>query len=433
MIVGAMETVMQLSPKLSLFSNLLLFILFSIVCLFVKRTKPVMVLAMILSSIYALLMMAVLIGVLIDLIDKGAFSFNSMFFIIMLSCFILAAILHPQEWSCILPFFLYLLLIPSMYCLLPIYALTNMNNINWGTREDKPKNEGQSEKKIDSNSERSRDWKLYGGFDWKKNKFTSGLMSCICCSGFKSSEYQENENSMINRNERLNERISAIIEDERRINNLRKYESAPQLHCHDTIPEIVIENMIENCSVQNNEMKKEETDIKRLNDNLFESFKLTKLDDDELKFWKDFIQKYLTPPGESEIAKQKDQMETELKELRNRMVFHCGMINAIIVFMIFLLQINQQVIYIEIGKIKMGPISLCILVFFGTIFLIQLYAMLRHRIGTIAQLLASTNLDFFSKTDYVTTTNQTQGNSEEENEGQRIYNMSSSSRNENQS
>ena len=49
----------------------------------------------------------------------------------------MAAILHPQEFFCIVPGLLYFLLIPSMYMFMIIYALTNLHVVNWGTREVK--------------------------------------------------------------------------------------------------------------------------------------------------------------------------------------------------------------------------------------------------------------------------------------------------------
>ena len=65
--------------------------------------------------------------------------------------FIVAAILHPQEFWCITCAVIYVCTIPSMYLLLMIYSLFNMNNVSWGTREA-PKTE---EEKAAENAQKA--------------------------------------------------------------------------------------------------------------------------------------------------------------------------------------------------------------------------------------------------------------------------------------
>lgn len=50
--------------------------------------------------------------------------------------FFCAGLLHPIEFSCIIPGILYFLAIPCMYMLLTVYSLCNMNIVSWGTREN---------------------------------------------------------------------------------------------------------------------------------------------------------------------------------------------------------------------------------------------------------------------------------------------------------
>jgi chitin synthase len=49
--------------------------------------------------------------------------------------FILAAVVHPQEFWCLPYGIIYYVTIPSMYLLLVIYSFFNMNDVSWGTRE----------------------------------------------------------------------------------------------------------------------------------------------------------------------------------------------------------------------------------------------------------------------------------------------------------
>lgn len=68
----------------------------------------------------------------------------------MVGSFFIAACLHPQEFWCIASGIIYLLSIPSMYLLLILYSIINLNVVSWGTREvvaKKTKKELEAEKK----------------------------------------------------------------------------------------------------------------------------------------------------------------------------------------------------------------------------------------------------------------------------------------------
>lgn len=80
-------------------------------------------------------MMAVIVGTALQLREDGIGSPSAIFLISMLSSFFVAALLHPQEFGCIIFFSIYLLSIPSMYLLLILYSIINLNNVTWGTRE----------------------------------------------------------------------------------------------------------------------------------------------------------------------------------------------------------------------------------------------------------------------------------------------------------
>ena len=91
--------------------------------------------AQILSAGYALTMMAVIVGTTLQLGEDGVGSPSAIFLIAMIGSFTISALMHPQEITCIIPGMLYLLCIPSMYLLLIIYSLINLNDVSWGTRE----------------------------------------------------------------------------------------------------------------------------------------------------------------------------------------------------------------------------------------------------------------------------------------------------------
>jgi len=132
----------------------------------------------------------------------------------------------------------------------------------------------------------------------------------------------------------------------------------------------------------------------------------------EILFWKDLIDKYLYP-----IDQNKDEqarIAKDLKELRDSSVFAFFMINALFVLIVFLLQLNKDSLHIKwplgvktnitydettqevhISKeyLQLEPIGLVFVFFFALILVIQFTAMLFHRFGTLAHILASTELN----------------------------------------
>ena len=60
---------------------------------------------------------------------------SGLFFIGLVSMYMITALLHPSEFGLIIYGLLYVLCIPSAYLLLAIYSMVNMNNVSWGTRE----------------------------------------------------------------------------------------------------------------------------------------------------------------------------------------------------------------------------------------------------------------------------------------------------------
>lgn len=211
MVVSAMNSALNLDARLSLLFNVVAVVTFTAVCLKSANNDLKINLAMLLSLVYALLMLAVLAGIVIDAYKEGSiFSPNSLFFSAMMGSFLLAAVLHPREFACVLPLPLYMLLIPSMYMLLTIYSVTNMNIVAWGTRENEEKEDEEEEEKEEEDetnekiektaNEKSKTKKAKekkNETDGKKEKKSllqkyldasntaktakSGLITCVCC------------------------------------------------------------------------------------------------------------------------------------------------------------------------------------------------------------------------------------------------------------
>jgi chitin synthase len=91
--------------------------------------------AKIISAIYGLVMMAVLVGIMLQIDEDGPFAPSSLFFFIVAGEMIIAAVLHPQEIVCLCAGVVYYVTVPSMYLLLIVYSIFNLNVVSWGTRE----------------------------------------------------------------------------------------------------------------------------------------------------------------------------------------------------------------------------------------------------------------------------------------------------------
>merc|ERR1719186_893218 len=153
MLVGAFVAAFKIGNWTAFQYNLIPIVVYTGVCLLCK-SKWQLLLSQLLSTFYALVMMAVIVGTALQLGEDGLGSPSAIFLIAMTGSFFIAACLHPQEFWCVVPGLIYLLCIPSMYLLLIIYSITNLNVVSWGTREvavKKTKKELEAERKEAAN------------------------------------------------------------------------------------------------------------------------------------------------------------------------------------------------------------------------------------------------------------------------------------------
>ena len=452
MVVGAMNTVMGLRSEVCLGINISVILFFSIVCLTFKKNDNIILVAMVLSTIYALLMLAVLVGTAIEMLDpkKGLLTPNAIFFSGMMSSFIVAAIIHPQEFACVIPLPLYMLLIPSMYCMLTIYSVTNMHVVSWGTREVKSKLTAKeaamaAEMAAEAAAEKANKKSLLGFLDVSKIGGSSGLFTCMCCSNSRAEEETVKLTEIKEQLTRVNENVNAIksnvVEPPSgggRRGTMYRRQSSSAKHDRNEILSTIVGGQTDEEEDQNDMSDNERSvsaednvpqtpvpvDINNprwSRDKVFKKFPKVPLTPKELQFWNDFIPKYLLPLDEN--PKEQARIAADLKELRNKMVFAFAIMNTIFILLVFLLQMNQDIFSVKIPAgydynnknmtyiededryeitypmktVKMDPIGLCLVFFFGTILFLQIIGMFMHRFGTLAHLLAFTTIDFCSK------------------------------------
>ncbi|EFA04340.2 chitin synthase 1 isoform X1 [Tribolium castaneum] len=434
MLVGAFVAAFQIDNWTSFYYNIIPILFFMLVC-FTCKSNIQLIVAQILSTGYALIMMAVIVGTALQLREDGVGSPSAIFLIAMTGSFFIAACLHPQEFWCIVPGIIYLLSIPSMYLLLILYSIINLNVVSWGTREvavKKTKKELEEEKKQAEEAKRKAKQKSLLGFlqsggtsdddEGSIEISLAGLFKCMLCTHQKAGDEKASLINIADSLEMLNKRLDHIektIDPSGHISRRRSM-SASSRGDHHHLGAVTEEGGDESANETDSETVSTVPQNKRddlVNPYWIEDPDVRKgevefLSSTEILFWKDLLDKYLYPIDENK--EEKARIAADLKELRDQSVFAFFMMNALFVLIVFLLTLKKDYLHIKwpfgvktnitydestqevhISKeyLQLEPIGLVFVFFFALILVIQFVAMLFHRFGTIAHILASTELN----------------------------------------
>ncbi|XP_043284738.1 chitin synthase chs-2 isoform X1 [Venturia canescens] len=440
MLVGAFVAAFKIDNWTSFYYNIIPILLFMFVC-FTCKSNIQLLCAQILSTAYAMIMMAVIVGTALQLGEDGIGSPSAIFLISLTSSFVIAACLHPQEFWCIVPGIIYLLSIPSMYLLLILYSIINLNVVSWGTREvavKKTKKELEQEKKEAEEAKRKAKQKSLLGFlqngagnngdnQGSIEISLAGLFKCMLCTHDQPSDEKQQLVAIAESLEQLGKRLETIERavDPHGHSSGRRRASSVGSRAADHLGAIGEDPGEEDDHVSETETEKSENnDNIRNNDFLSRPYWVT---DEGLKkgevevlslqeelFWKDLLDKYLYPIDEDKA--EKARIARDLKDLRDQSVFAFFMLNALFVLIVFLLQLNKDLLHVKwpfgiktnisydetsqqvhVSKeyLQLEPIGLVFVFFFALILVIQFTAMLFHRFGTLAHILASTVLDWY--------------------------------------
>lgn len=437
MLVGAMVAVFRISNWNSFYLNLIPILFFIIVCFSCKNEIQIFV-AQIMSAAYALLMMAVFVGQAIQMTEDGIGSPSAVFFLSLSGSFVIAALLHPQEFSCLGPAFLYLLSIPCMYLLLIIYSLINLNVVSWGTREvqtKKTKKEIEEEKKAQEQLKKSTLLGFLNIGDGNKEEGSisfnlANLVKCMFCTYPKPNEEAVHLLKIQGHLDDINQKISSLEKTLDPMAGMKRKTSAGRTARFSDNLSTVTENeeddneFASEMSEANEDRDSTEPTHQRddllnpywIEDKSLKNGEVAYLHPSEIQFWKDLIEKYLFPLDQNK--EHEARIANELKELRNRVVFAFFMLNALFILVVFLLQLNKDILHVDwpfgvrenitinpdtneyiVEKefLEMEPIGLVFVVFFGIILVIQFVGMLFHRFGTLSHILASVELSCCSQ------------------------------------
>uniref|UniRef100_A0A7G3ABH8 chitin synthase n=1 Tax=Lutzomyia longipalpis TaxID=7200 RepID=A0A7G3ABH8_LUTLO len=412
MMVGAIVAVFGTSIWTSFLWNFIPLLFFMLLCYFAKQ-KYQLIAAFFITAVYAMVMIAVVIGIVMQTQEDGISSPSSLFFLAVAGQIIVTGLMHPQEAWALICGIVYYITIPSMYMLLIIYSLFNMNDVSWGTREN-PQPAAATSTNTPQAGQQKRIQRLLGFLQFNKQEEGSldfscgGVFRCMCCTHPKndssdahlmhiSAQLTEMTNKMRDLEAKLSGEVTVMTEPQEDNGTLSPPPNEAimeEVLCEPERPVISLPDWLYDDDLRNGDTET--------------------LPSTEEKFWNDLIDRYLKPLDLSE--EEKNSVATALKDLRDMAVFAFVMINVIFVLTVLLLQMNKEQIHIQWPfevknflsydsdnneitirqeHLELDPIGLLFVGFFGVILAIQFVAMLIHRFGTLAEILAATSLNWY--------------------------------------
>ncbi|XP_073941849.1 hyaluronan synthase-like protein kkv isoform X5 [Choristoneura fumiferana] len=366
MLVGAFVAAFRIDNWTSFEYNLYPILLFMLVC-FTMKSEIQLLVAQILSTAYAMIMMAVIVGTALQLGEDGIGSPSAIFLIALSSSFFIAACLHPQEFWCIVPGIIYLLSIPSMYLLLILYSVINLNVVSWGTREvqtKKTKKEIEQEKKDAEEAKKKAKQKSLLGFLQSVNsneeegsiEFSfAGLFKCLLCTHPKGNEDKVQLLHIASTLEKLEKKLEIVeravdphgLSRGRKLSIRGSTTGDHQLNAlaEDPEDERSSDSETETLSTSPREQRDDLINPYWIEDPDLKKGEVDFLSQGELLFWKDLLDKYLYPIDANK--EEQARIAAELIELRNKSVFAFVMFNALFILIVFLLQLNKDQLHVD--------------------------------------------------------------------------------------
>uniref|UniRef100_H2ZG43 chitin synthase n=1 Tax=Ciona savignyi TaxID=51511 RepID=H2ZG43_CIOSA len=421
---GAYQYVFSWSAAVSLVVSLIPVIIFIILCYTTSADTQVAV-AGILTIMYALVMMAVIVGVVGAMATNSILDPNNLFMIMLVGLYAITGIVHPQEMMCLIHGVLYYLCVPSAFIFLMVYSLTNMNNVSWGTRENKtdapsgPDASAQALEEVAKQQGKSfqlgPSGSIYDGPTSSNGYYSCGLgnmCQCALCITPQPAYAPVPTNVVQAAPQRRKTEIQRRVTRHARESMFRKYSMAKAQQITD-IDNLSLTLQDDYYSDEDDFYDDDEDDVGMdrleeegeemlywLIDGSLEDGVIEYLDNDERDFWKYMIQVYLHPIDENKDEKKK--IQNDLRDLRNKMTGAYFLANALWLVLNFALQLTitdisisfwingmlmidnkeffYNVIFYNHQIFQVNPVSFFFLLFFLVILLIQFTCMLAHRL-----------------------------------------------------
>lgn len=412
MMAGAFTVVCKTTVLESYAISLVPAIALIIVCMYAKPSAQI-IFATIASASYALVMTIVLVGTVGTAIEGGLTSPNVVFLSMLVVIYFIAALLHPEEFACVIPGALYFICIPTGYLVLTIYYLCNMHVVSWGTREVITHKSKAQRIEDEKGEEEKR----------KRKENRKGILGLLGITSIIQEivELFRQARALTLANQGTQTKTDALLEEllvEIRDNRLprNKNNTAPISSAESDIWEVKpsfqtnSQNTVDYVTCKGTgELKnhRENYDQDWMKHHIFGDGPMKRLDEKEDMFWKQLLQKYLYPIKEDKLHQEK--VAHSLKNLRNTVVFGFFMTSALWIALTMQLQLLQDeykdtVLFIKIphlyssGKeMTFEPLGMIFLALFSAILLFQFMGMLSHRWGTILHVLSITDISCSQK------------------------------------
>ncbi|XP_076444026.1 chitin synthase chs-2-like [Babylonia areolata] len=425
MMAGAFNAVMRISLWQSYVLSIGPIAVYLVVC-FLTKPQVQLNLAAILSAIYSLLMMAVIVGTVVQVAEDTVISPNAIFLLLLLAIFVISALFHPQEFLCLLGGALYFLCIPAGYVLLMVYGMCNLHVVSWGTREMASRVQKAQEERT------PRAGGTQGWLAWVQRQEEESA----CCGrfframrrlcGHRSPDINtEILRQVMEKLDKVETGLRTVASSSGNNNNSgatggggggggsfhqRRRSSSRSRHSRRSASNIehIQEEDAEQGDASSTSSSTEQDDLLLMDEERDELINPRWLEDSglkkgevqylpmrEIEFWQRCIAKYLHPISTDKVHEAK--MAADLKSMRNNVAFAFFMLNAFWIIIIFMMQSVKDKVSLHIPRpggdpLPIEPLGLVFLVVFAFILLVQFFAMLRHRWGTLLHILASTHI-----------------------------------------
>ncbi|OWF51706.1 uncharacterized protein LOC110448740 [Mizuhopecten yessoensis] len=335
--------------------------------------------AMVLSALYAFLMMAVIVGIIVSIAGDGWYTPTAIFLYILIASFILAGLLHPHEFKDLLYGVIYFICIPAGYLFLIIFAICNLNDVSWGTRE--------TQTAVLENPNRPKKPKIKEAEDEFGEAAQDVLANIV--KQVKAEKIRNNSCK------------DAFLSIFRWANNLVVLKSLSTMQTifkndpGESDPTTPAGHAIGKGFSIYKKTLKAQMSSSTLDDTAWAMNSPQKISDQEASFWNDLIQIYLYPLDHDE--QKKNEVSEMLKDFRNRVSFGFFFVNGLwIVIMTAMTQVKDTVsvtIYLrDMNSFQFEPLGFVFLLIFAILLLMQFVGMVAHRYETLLHVLAATDL-----------------------------------------
>lgn len=373
MIAGSYASVFGINMYYALLLAVSPIIIYITICLKADNDTQIVV-AEFLSSIYAIVMVIVTVGMVLNIVSEDLLSPNVIFLIGLSVIFITAGISHPKEIACLVHGILYYLTVPSTFIFLTIYFLCNLNVVSWGTREGPRKIDTEEEERIKQEKEKKQTEKKKGGRILRALGISTLLREAALLLRQALGGMRENSPEPTKTDPKSSVKEAIVNQLKERQNSLPiPQQTQPE-------PETVAPNVDPSAWGQTDFLGDE---------------KVVNISNEEEEFWRYIIKKYLEPIDEDK--NRQAQIKDDLTSLRNNVVFGYFLMNLLFMIAIFQLQINEDQLsqFFIMGQYE--PLSLAFLGVFAIVLVVQFLGMCLHRWGTFLHLMSSTHIGLCSR------------------------------------